>query len=385
MFLKGTLVIDFSHYIPGPYATLRLSDFGAEIIKIEPPTGDLARAEVYPPEEQGLIFRANNPSKQSLSLDLKTSKGIAIAKRLIAKADVVIESFRPGVMDRLGLGYETIKNEVNSKIIYCSISGYGQQGEQAEFGSHDLNYMSVTGVLAQLKDKDGRPIHPTITLADSIGSMAASENILGALYNREKSGEGAYLDISLVDSLLALMNNHFVIEEEVGKKTGATALCGRLICYSLYETKDGRFVSLGALEKKFWEHFCQATHHPEWSSFHLSETDEANPIYQQLQHLFKSKTLQEWSAFSREIDCCLAPVLEVDEVKVKYAEGDRIFIKKDKDIGLQIATRYQQDFVQKRTRPPEKGEHTNHILTRHLKLSGEEIQLLKSQNILFGG
>jgi alpha-methylacyl-CoA racemase len=381
MYLKGIVVIDFSHYIPGPFASLRLADFGAEVIKVEPPSGDLARSTLGPKDESRVVLEANNSGKKSISIDLKKREGVEIVKSLIKKADVLIESFRPGVMKRLGLGYEEVR-EVNEKIIYCSISGYGQKGDQVKLGSHDINYMALSGVLSQFKDSSGKPVHPTITLADSLGGMAASESIAAALFHRERTGKGAYLDISLVDSLAALMNNHFVAEEQTGKINGLTVLSGQIICYAIYETKDDRFVALAALERKFWENFCEALGRPEWLDAHHSFTSNDNPVYQELKQLFKSKTLKEWEKFGTEVDCCLTPIFNTDEAKQHFSKEDRQFVTNQYG-HLYVATRYDSDILPRRTPAPKKGEHTVEILKKMLLLSDEEIKFYQSKGVIY--
>ncbi|MFS0862503.1 CaiB/BaiF CoA transferase family protein [Fredinandcohnia sp. 179-A 10B2 NHS] len=360
MYLKGRTVLDFSQYIPGPYAALRLADFGATVIKVEPPNGELARAKMGPPDEQGIVFEANNASKQSITVNLKSEGGLERAFELIKSADVLIESFRPGVMKRLGLDYESV-SKANEKIIYCSISGYGLVGKEATLGSHDINYLSLTGVLSQLKDHKGRPIHPSLTLADHLGGMAASESILAALFARGQTGRGTYIDVSLVDALLGLMNNHFVLAHKTGKQNGITALAGTIVSYAIYETSDHRYVSLGALEKKFWENFCNACEKPEWIKTQYSYANLENPTFMELTNLFKSKTLAEWSEFAEEVDCCLAPVLEATEAMNRYGSGVRQMIVKDKE-SVQVATRYEQDFVVRRTSAPALGEHSEKII-----------------------
>lgn len=349
--LDGVTVIDFSHYLPGPFASLRLADLGAEVIKIEPKTGDMMRSLA-----EECVFRANNASKKSIALDLKNEQDLQAAKQLIQKADVIIESFRPGVMKRLGLSYKDVL-AINETVIYCSISGFGQQSKYASFGSHDLNYMAITGVLAQLKDKEGRPVHPTITLADLIGSIHAVEQIVAALYYREQTGKGTYIDLSLVDGLLSMMANHFVIEHDTGRKNGIAELAGTIVSYHLYETKDGRYVSLAALEKKFWENFCLAVEKPEWIPHHYSPASEESPIFQEIVHLFQTKTLQEWIEFSQTVDCCLAPVLETDEAKALFA-GDS-YRKMIHIAGrrIEVATRYDEALLQKRQKAPSLNEH----------------------------
>lgn len=348
--LAGIKVIDFSHYLPGSFASLRLADLGAEVIKIEPKTGDRMRelADDY-------LFDANNKSKKSIALDLKNEQDVQIAQQLIRQADVVVESFRPGVMKRLGLGYEEAV-ALNPSIVYCSISGYGQHSRYASFGSHDLNYMALSGVLAQLK-ADGHPIHPTITLADLIGSMHVVEQVAVALYARERTGKGCYIDVALVDGLLSMMTNHFVVEHYTGQKNGIPVLAGTVVSYHLYETKDGRYMALAALEAHFWRNFCDAVEKTEWYGGHLSVACNDNPLFLEIKQLFRSKTFQQWIAFSQQVDCCLTPVLETDEAKTWFASDTyRKMIHMDND-QIEVATRYDEQFFTKRTRAPKLNEH----------------------------
>ncbi|ANB55714.1 coA-transferase III family protein [Anoxybacillus sp. B7M1] len=349
--LEGVKVIDFSHYLPGPFASLRLADLGAEVVKIEPPTGDKMRELA-----DECIFAANNAGKQSISLNLKLEEDVRIAKSLIKEADVIIESFRPGVMKRLGLGYDEI-SQINPAIIYCSISGYGQNSPASLLGSHDLNYMALTGVLAQLKDSQGRPVHPTITMADFIGSLHAVEQMIAALYARERTGKGRYLDLSLVDGLLSLMTNHFVQEHKTKSKNGIQLLAGIIVSYYLYETKDGRYVSLAALEPNFWKNFCSAVGHPEWCEHHISPANDDNVIFREIKQLFQSKTLEQWAEFSMQIDCCLTPVFETDEAKILFSSEryrKMIHIEEDR---IEVATCYDRELLKKRSHAPKINEH----------------------------
>ncbi|MBB6282256.1 CaiB/BaiF CoA transferase family protein [Geobacillus subterraneus] len=315
--LHGIVVVDFSQYLPGPFASWRLAQLGAEVIKIEPPSGDRLR-----PFAEGRLFAAYNAGKKSAALDLKTDEGREQAQRLAARADVVIESFRPGVMARLGLGYDDVRRD-NEGIIYCSISGFGQQSGRSLLGSHDLNYMALSGLLAQLADERGRPVHPKVTLADFIGGMAAAERIVAALFARERTGKGDYLDVSLVDGLTAMMAGHFAIAHGGGSKNGLAELAGEVVCYQLYETKDGRYISLAALEPHFWRQFCEAVGRPEWIEAQWASAEPGEEVYEGLAALFREKTFSEWSAFAETVDACLAPVLETDEAKQLFAD-DRL-------------------------------------------------------------
>lgn len=379
--LEGIRILDFSQYLPGPYASLRLADLGAEVIKIEPLKGDPSRNFGYKKEDNGLLFLANNRNKKSIALNLKEEKGREIALRLMESADVVIESFRPGVMDRLGLGYEDAK-KVNETIIYCSITGYGQNTNYRHLGSHDLNYVALSGMLSQLKDKAGIPIHPTVTLADLTGGIAASEKILAALVQRCMKNIGAYIDISLVGVMVSLLNTHILIAKEKGAENGLQELSGSVVSYHIYETKDGRYVSLAALEPKFWENFCHAIGRDGWINLHRSPATDDNKVYKEMKKIFLSYTLEEWLAFMKKVDCCLTPVLEVGELEDLNFITDRGLFGKSVEGYLEVATTYDKDFSKSEMRAPKLGEHTESILKEILQYNDEEIQKLKNDHVI---
>lgn len=355
--LDGIKIVDFTNYIPGPFATLRLAELGAEVVKVEAPEGDPARNT-----GNGYVFNAHNRGKKSLVINLKEPEGKMLALDLLARADVVVESFRPGVMDKLGLGYEAV-NKINPGIVYCSVTGYGKNGEMSKLGSHDLNYMSLSGALAQMKDRTGRPVHPSHTFSDYIGGMAASERILAALVARGKTGKGSYHCISIADSMASLMANHVLIEKETGYQKGVSVLNGTVIGYGLYETKDGRYVSLGALEPKFWNNFCQAVDREEWLTAHYSRPDNTNPVYLELVDLFKSKSLFEWADFGMKVDCCLTPVLEAGELAQYPYWNEKKFVMPEGQIKMHADLPSQPQAA-----PPKKGEQTEEILQEWLSL-----------------
>ncbi|KMJ58712.1 alpha-methylacyl-CoA racemase [Bacillus sp. LL01] len=311
--LEGIRILDFTNHLPGPFATQRLADLGAEVIKVEPLAGDPARHTGIKRDGTGVVYLANNRGKMSVSADLKTEEDREKIVSLVEGCDIIIESFRPGVMSRFELDYETIKLR-KPDILYCSITGYGNNGRWSKFGSHDINYMALSGMLAQLKDTSGRPIHPSITIADYFGSMAACEMVLALLLKKERSGLGGYHSISLIDVATSFMGTHLSIHQEAGENQGITLLNGELISYGIYETKDGRFMALGALENKFWENFCEAVDRAEWLGAHFSVRRKSNPFAQKLEELFASRTIEEWTTFSQDVDCCLTPVLEVGEL-----------------------------------------------------------------------
>jgi crotonobetainyl-CoA:carnitine CoA-transferase CaiB-like acyl-CoA transferase len=367
--LDGVRVLDFSHYLPGPFATLRLAEMGAEVIKVEPPAGDPARAA-----GGGLVFHANNRDKKSITLNLKHESAREIALRLVREADVLIESFRPGVMAKLGLGFDEVA-EVNPKLVYCSISGYGQDGMLSSLGSHDINYMALSGALAQMKDEHGRPVHPSNTFADFIGGMGATERILAGLVSRGLTGRGSYHSISITEAVASFMVNHVLTAKEIGTGNGIDVLSGSVVCYGLYETSDGRFVSLGALEPKFWSTFCEAAGRPEWKSAQFSGRNSSAGI--EIISYFKSRSFEKWIEFSMKTDCCLAPVLEAGELA-----SHPYFFEKGTVFGEGQVRMHSGLKHVNAAPPPEKGEHTDTVLIKWLNASEQELSVWRSAGII---
>ena len=307
--LQGIKVLDFTMLLPGPYATLRLSELGAEIIKVEPPMGDPARYL-----GDGVVFLANNRNKNCVVLDLKTETGITRALHLAQSCDVIVEGFRPGVANRLGIGYDAVR-EINPEVIYCSLTGYGQSGPMRDLAGHDLNYLAVSGVLDQLRDPAGIPVVPTVQFADLLGGVVAVEAILSALVQRQRIGGGQYLDISMTDALIGLLTNHLLIEGKTGYGHGVEVLSGSVLCYHLYKTHEGRYMSLGALEPKFWQSFCQAMQRSDWIPLQFSPATDENPAFRELTQLFLKHDVVYWTALGNQADCCLQPILHVNELK----------------------------------------------------------------------
>ncbi|MFA7468060.1 MAG: CaiB/BaiF CoA-transferase family protein [Desulfotomaculaceae bacterium] len=374
--LKGLRVVDFSRFLPGPYASQRLADLGAEVIKIESPgSGDPTRTR-----GGGLVYSAVNRNKKSITLNLKEPEGQQLAFRLTHKADVVIESFRPGIAKAMGIGFEAVKRE-NPGVIYCSLTGFGQSGPLSKLGSHDLNYLALSGVLAQLKDETGRPVQPSFQFADMIGGIAASEAVLAALVQRSLTNQGCYLDIAMTDTLIGMMSVHAVIQSVTGTGQGIAELTGDIIAYRIYETADGKYVSLSALEQKFWKNFCRAVGRDEWIADIFSPADPANNTFNELTALFKSRTFTEWAKFSLAVDCCLAPVLETDDlIHSSYV--------KDKGLAVDIRTEACGLWRQMATSaggfnpkkpgpgnalPPALGQHNQEVLTGLLGATAAQI------------
>lgn len=377
--LKGLCVVDFSRYLPGPFASLRLADLGAEVIKVEPPLkGDPARQMGGELGGAGLLFLANNRNKKSVTINLKEKAGQELAFKLASKADVVMESFRPGVAEAMGIGYQALK-AVRPDIIYCSLTGFGQTGLLSNLGSHDLNYMALSGVLSQIKDKEGKPVQPCIQFADLIGGIGACEAILAALVKRSLTKEGTYLDYAMTDTLIGMMTLHSLIQKAAGTGYGISDITGGIIAYNVYETSDGRYLSLGALEKKFWVNFCRAVNREDWIQDHFSPADKDNSTYLDLVKLFKTRTLAEWAEFGLNIDCCLMPILETKEMIIHDYVVSKGLVwdhKTDRwgDL-LQVATSVGGIGCQATAaEPPALGQHTQEVLQNLLGATSEQIE-----------
>ncbi len=360
--LQGIRILDFTQYLPGPHATHRLADMGAEVIKIEAPFGDPARFSLDE-NEQSPVFLAQNRKKKSVVLNLKDSSDRESALELAREADILIEGFRPGVASRIGIGYDEIK-QVNPEIIYCSLTGYGQTGPLSHLGGHDINYMALSGMLAQMKDENGKPHLPSNTLADFIGGISASEAILAALVKKMQTGAGSYIDLAITKSLLPLMSNHVLIESLTGEKHGVEKLNSVFVCYTLYETADHRYISLGALEQKFWHNFCDALGREDWKSKQFSKASPGDPVYEEISAAIKEKTIKEWSQFALKVDCCMAPVLESDDLA--YADGLKEWnLISDNGSYRYMANQFTGLSESTRdTEPPALGAHTKECLSK---------------------
>ncbi len=338
--LAGIRVLDLSRLLPGGFCSLLLADFGAEVLKVEDTgMGDYIRWS--PPYLEGAeqsaksaLFLALNRNKRSIRLDLKHEQGREALLRLVAEHDVVLESFRPGVLDRLGVGYERMR-EVNPGIVYCAISGYGRSGPKREASGHDMNYLGLVGLLGLTGERDGPPVQAAGQIADlGGGALMAAFGILAALRERDGapvrqsathpapareedsgrsgSGEGQIVDISMADgalSWLAMVAGAYFADGSPPHR-GELLLAGSVICYRPYECVDG-WVTLGALEPKFWQAWCRGVEREELieRQFEAPGSD----AHTQVVDIFKGRTRAQWEQFAREHDCCLEPVLELDE------------------------------------------------------------------------
>ncbi|MBP1949815.1 CaiB/BaiF CoA transferase family protein [Virgibacillus litoralis] len=369
--LKSTRVLDLTRLLPGPYCTMLLADFGAEVIKVEDPdSGDYARA--FHPKIAGnsAMFHSLNRNKKSVCLNLKLPEDKHVFLQMVKNADVVVESFRPGVMERLGLGYEQLK-AVNPGLVYCAITGYGQTGPYANRPGHDLNYLSYAGLLDLMGEKDGNPIIPATTIADiGGGAYPAVTGILMALLNKEKTGKGQFIDISMLDNVISWMQTLLPDYLATNNKPnrGEQMLDGGKACYAVYETIDGRNISVGALEPKFWTAFCKAIGKSEFIPLQDDSLDKQLQLKQEIQRIILTKTLSEWMEVFSDIDACVSPVLTFQEM-IKHPQIiSRGMIQQINDsafgqmrqIGVPIKLSETPGVI--RCSAPKIGEHTDEVM-----------------------
>jgi alpha-methylacyl-CoA racemase len=316
--LDGVRVLDLSRLLPGGFCSLLLADFGADVLKVEDTgMGDYVRwaAPYYEGAEdsaKSALFLALNRGKRSMRLNLKSAEGREVLLRAVREADVVLESFRPGVLERLGVGYEAMR-EVNPAIVYCAITGYGQDGPNRDRSGHDMNYLGLVGLLGLTGDAGGPPVQAAGQIADlGGGALMAAFGILAALRERDRSGEGQLVDVSMADgalSWLGMVAARYLAQDVVPRR-GDLELAGSLACYRPYACADG-WVTLGALEPKFWQAWCRGVGRED-----LVEQQFARPgsgAHREVEAIFAARTREEWRAFASEHDCCLEPVLELDE------------------------------------------------------------------------
>lgn len=314
--LNGLKILDFSTLLPGPYATLMLGDLGAEIIKISSPDKPDIVAD-YPPYIEGTDITANQAwlgrNKKNLFLNLKTEKAVEIIKKLITEYDIIVEQFRPGVMERLGLGYETLK-EINPRLIYCSLTGYGQTGPMKNNAGHDINYLARSGNMNYSGRKSTGPVLTNMQIADiGVGSLYSVIGILSAVHYREVTGKGQYVDVSMFDGLIpfnAMEGAGFLINGKEPEREGTRLNGGS--AYDFYETKDNRYLSVGSLEPKFWKNFCECIELPELVSQTVMP-ENVSALKETVRKRILEKTLKEWTDIFEGKDVCVEPVLTMKE------------------------------------------------------------------------
>lgn len=387
--LKSINILDLTRLLPGGYCTQLLGDMGADVIKIEQPgIGDYIRwIPPYMKKESGL-FLAINRNKKSMTLNLKTTQGQKIFYRLVESADVIIEGYRPGVVKKLGVDYKTVK-AFNPKVIYCSLSGYGQDGPYQDWVGHDINYIGIGGILG-ITGATHEPVIPGVQIADLAGGgMLATIAILVALFTRERIGVGQYIDVAMLDGIVSWLSIHagkYFIDQEIPIR-GDMPLSGGAASYNIYETKDGKLISLGILEKQFWKNLCRVVGREDLEGapyFELSHREELKDI---LQAIFRTKNQAEWIRLLNSADVPCGPVNTIDEVfkdpqvlhRNMICEMDHPTEGHIKQLGIPI--KFSESPGQLRLPPPQLGEHSTEIL-RSLGYTTAEIQTFRTEGVI---
>jgi crotonobetainyl-CoA:carnitine CoA-transferase CaiB-like acyl-CoA transferase len=333
--LHGLRVLDLTRLLPGPLATLRLAELGADVLKIEEPgAGDAARVMMQAPADRASgmpssFYRLVNRGKRETRLDLKSETGRTVLRALVRESHVLVESFRPGVMEKLGLDYSSLA-KVNPKLVYCAITGYGTTGPFSQRPGHDLNYLAYAGVLDQMATPDGTPVVANVQIADLLGgALPAVTRILATLWQVSRGGDGAFVDVSMTHSIQSCNVVAQATLENAQRgapgsreqlRAGHGLLNGGVPCYNVYRTADGRWLAVGALELKFWERLCRALGRPDWAARHWSLGQviggpDAIALTRELAEHIATHRLNTWVELLEPRDCCVSPVLTVEEAR----------------------------------------------------------------------
>ena len=387
--LKGIRVLDLSRLLPGPFASMMLGDLGAEIIKVEEVrAGDPTRHSLPRIGDHSAAFLQVNRNKQSIALNLKQDEARDLFLKLAATADVILEQFRPGVVDRLGIGYDVVK-QVNPRLVYCSLTGFGQTGPHRDRSGHDMNYLALAGVLGLTTDEHGKPVIPGVQVADLAGGMVAAFAILAALMARERTGCGQYVDVSMFDVMLSLLaipaSQHFAGKTlEVG---GKYALNGAYPFYNVYETSDGHYMTLGALEPKFWANFCKRVGREEWIARQFDDGERRENLFAEVRAVFKARPRSEWVELMRDADCCCEPVLAMSEALAHAQTAAREMVGQvmtsSGEPVAQLGPPYKLSDTppQMRAGAPALGEHTDELLEA-LGIRAPERERLRAAGVI---
>ncbi len=383
--LRGFRILDLTRLLPGGYATLLLADLGAEIIKVEEPgIGDYIR--YLPPTVDGesIYFHLINRNKKSVSLNLKDVRGVQIFKRLAAHADVVIEGFRPGVVARLGVGYDDLAS-VNPDLVYCSLSGYGQSGPLRDHPGHDLNYQARSGILSLMRTGDSIPILPPVQVSDLAGAMTAVISIIAALLARERGAGGRSIDVSLHESAM-----HWTIfaqcetqAEGRSPRQGDSILTGRFAFYGVYQAADGRLLSLALPEHRFWTNFCEAIGRQDFVDRFIEEPSQS--LRDEIAAIIRTRTADEWLEYFAGRDVCCDPVLDLDELRSDpHSLHRRVFASlpaAEKALWCQLFPAQITGLNPEPSRAPHLGEH-NDALLGDLFRHKDELEELRSAGVI---
>lgn len=388
--LDGLRVLDLTRLLPGGYATLLMADLGADVVKIEEPgKGDYIRRTPPLVGDDSASHIALNRNKRSVTLNLKSTQGTDLFLRLADDADVVIESFRPGVMERLGLGWPQLSVR-NPRLVYCAISGYGQDGPRSQVAGHDANYQSYAGALSIMGEEGRRPVLPGLQIGDLAGGgMAAVIAILAALHRRVTSGSGEFCDISMMDGVASWLTVHaaeFVATKEVPKRE-LMHLSGRYPCYRVYPAADG-WLTVGALEPQFWTALCTALERPDLIGDAFAAGDRRAEVIGELEAIFATRTRADWMGILEGLDVCVAPINDFAEAfedpqlrhREMFVEAELPDIGPWTHVGNPIKLAGAPGDVTRRP-PPRMGEHTAEVLGE-VGVGADELEGLRAAGVV---
>lgn len=384
--LGGVRVLDLTRYIPGPLCTMVLGDLGADVVKLEEPgLGDPTRRLPPAVGTDSAAHAALNRNKRSVAVDIRSEAGAAVVRRLAETADVLVESFRPGVLDRRGLGAAAL-TEANPRLVYCSLTGYGRQGPRAGRAGHDINYAGLGGLLDANRGADGHPVLPGAQVADMTGGLLAAIGILAALHARERTGRGQVVDVSLLEGVLALMAVPLTRALAAGtpgaEGAAPSELAGAFACYRVYRCRDGRHLTVGALEPKFWQRLCHALGRPDLAARQWETGPRQQEAVQAIERLFASRDRGEWVAALSAEDVCVEPVLGPADALGTAPESAAV----QTGGGARFQTvasplRLSATPPSFRREPPSLGQHTGEVLAE-AGFRREEIEALRGQGVL---
>jgi alpha-methylacyl-CoA racemase len=391
--LEGIRIIELARVAPGEFCTMMLADMGADVLKIETPATGANEIDA-----RRAAFAFWNRNKRSLALNLKDPEGQAVFRKLASTADVIVEGFRPGVMKRLGGDYETVR-ALNPRIIYCSLSGFGQDGPYRDYPAHDMNYLSLAGVLGLIGEADRKPAIPLNIIADYAGaSLHGALGIALALFARERTGRGQHIDVSYLDTSVSLLaatpNMRFFFSDGLVPRRGAGFLGGSYPYYAIYETKDDQLLTIGCTEPWLWENFCKAIGRPEFARFarkadHLvrAANAEEDAARRDIEAIIRTRTRDEWYDLLVKADVCVGKVYDIEEMvrdpqinhRGMIVEVEHPTHGKIKQFGIALKMSETPGAI--RHAAPYTGEHTDQVL-KDLGLGSGEIRALRDKKVV---
>lgn len=363
--LENIRVLDLTRLLPGPYCSQFFADFGAEVIKIEEPNiGDYARWTTPQVNGCSALFASLNRNKKSITLNLKSENDREKFLSLVKTADVLIESFRPGVMERLGIGYDTLK-KINPKLIYCAITGFGQTGPYKDKPGHDINYLSYASLLHYNANDGDQPTVPAVQIADlGGGALLGVVGILTALIGRNLTGKGQFVDIAMLDGAISWMQT-ILPDYFAGQKyeKSELPLAGGRACYGVYQTSDGRYLAVGALEPKFWKAFCEGIERPDLIPLLNAPLEKQKEMRSIIQAEIRKKTLAEWNAVFEKSEACVSPVLTIEEMlELEQIKEREMFIEFDGQTFVANPIKLSDTPAKIYAKAPSLGQHNEEIL-----------------------